>query len=241
MIRTVCGAVAALWLMAGAAAAGNVCLPDRGAVLSVTGVPAGNALTLRAGPGTDYPRVGDLVPGQRGLRATGRVHYLSRRCAKACADLLDGRGGSRLPRLIERECRAEGRIWYELRTGRGAVGWASARHLVQAGSAVPPIGVLPPAPPPPPPVRPPVNPDGLLRFACDNGDFLVLQLGAGSATARVMDAAGASWDLQRRREDSPSAFDFMGPAPDYVQVTGNARNLRWQGPGRPATSCRAVN
>lgn len=233
MIRalSMLAAAAVLGLAGAAAQAGNVCSPDRGEPLRLAGVSGGDRVSVRAGPGQEFRRLGELFPGQRDIRATGRARATTRRCAEACADLDDGFGGGGLAAAIDRECRREGRIWYEVRTSRGLTGWASARWLV-----------LPVAEPPPPrPPRPPAEPDdGVLRFRCSDGDRLALTVTSSGDRGVMTDADGRVWEFERRAESIVN-IDLLARVPGGAALlSGTPKSVRWKPPGRDAVLCTRV-
>ncbi|QYK43081.1 MAG: hypothetical protein KF887_08285 [Paracoccaceae bacterium] len=224
-------------LTAGPAAAGNICRPDPGEPLRLSDVGPGDTLTLREGPAPSYRKIGDLLPGQRDIRATGRAHALTRRCAEACADLQQGFVGGGLVRAIERDCRRAGLIWYEVRTRRGQTGWSSARHLVMAGGApLPPVVVVPPAPRPPPPDPASFpNSDVPYRFVCGTGEMIRYTqrsepLGRGEVTV----GNGPVFSLTRRKGEGPP-IDHAG---EGMAIRGDVNAVTWTGLDGRARVCR---
>lgn len=102
-----------------------------------------DTLNVRAGPGTGYSVLGTVGPHADDLVATGRVGFLTQLCRVACDQYRAGVPG--FADIVERDCRARSRIWYELRTPRGLTGWSSARYLdVRPPASRPPGIIIPP-------------------------------------------------------------------------------------------------
>lgn len=223
MLRRMFGIVGVVLAMAGPAVAQSACVAPRGQSYTVAGVAAGDVLNLRSGAGTDNGIVAALPNGTRGLIATGRVRFTREKCAIACAQVLDGLGG--LGAVLEADCYAKGRIWYELREPRGKTGWAAAQFL-RAGTA---------PPPPPPPAPPPVVKDEALRLVCRSGETLDVVLRARTKDALVI--TGDGLDLVLPRVKSGLEVDYASREFGGIGLKGTKRRATWVGPGQPETLC----
>lgn len=109
-------AVVAASLMSGTAARAEADGPD---FYRVTGVRAGSALNVRAGPGLDHPTIGSLAHNADGIRNLG--------CEGGLA-FTEWQSASPEEREAGRRSR-----WCRIEYG-GTVGWAAGWHLAE-GSA----------------------------------------------------------------------------------------------------------
>lgn len=136
----------ALLLSPVASHADDICDPAKGTALRVVGVAANDTLNVRTGPTSSNALVARLAPGQV-VTSTGRAAQAKGQCYTTCSGAEVGLNDT--GRSIAYGCKAKGQIWYELRSAKGEVGWASGRYLEVSGNAVKPpvIEVLPPRPP----------------------------------------------------------------------------------------------
>ncbi|TXH96833.1 MAG: hypothetical protein E6Q73_13115 [Pseudorhodobacter sp.] len=136
----------ALLLSPVASHADDICDPAKGTALRVVGVAANDTLNVRTGPTSSNALVARLAPGQV-VTSTGRAAQAKGQCYTTCSGAEGGLNDT--GRSIAYGCKAKGQIWYELRSAKGEVGWASGRYLEVGGNAVKPpvIEVLPPRPP----------------------------------------------------------------------------------------------
>ncbi|MFN3294686.1 MAG: hypothetical protein ACK414_14745 [Gemmobacter sp.] len=213
------------------ATADAICRPEPGQSLRVVGVAANDPLNVRAGAGGTFKVLGTIRAGQPDVRATGRVAFLRDSCKLACSQLLNGIAGGAIASVIEQDCRARGRIWYEVVTSRGLKGWASAGFLLPGAATKPtPPGTRPPIDPMPMPTIDPVH-----RFSCMNSDRIVVTLRAATQDAQVVNKAGRILYLGKRAGGPP--INYTSPAFGGMSLQGSPRQVSWQEPGRQATTC----
>lgn len=233
--------ILALVILAALPAAADpiVCAPPAGQRLAVTGVALWDRLNVRTGPGTAYAILGSVGPDADDLVATGRVGFLTQLCRIACDQYRAGVPG--FADVVERDCRARSRIWYELRAPGGLTGWSSARYLA--------IRRLPPPPPPRPPgiiippfpgggdqpvIDPPGTGEEVLRFDCDNGERLRVTLRRQGEEAVVQLGDGRTYVL--RRMPGPEEINYVSPDHGGMAIEGERGVVRWLGPGSRLSS-----
>lgn len=224
-----------------AAADPIVCAPPAGQRLGVTGVALWDRLNVRTGPGTAYAILGSVGPTADDLVATGRVGFLTQLCRIACDQYRAGVPG--FAEVVERDCRARGRIWYELGAPGGLSGWSSARYLaILRPPPRPPGIVIPPFPGGGdlPVIDPPGAGDEVLRFDCANGERLRLTLRRQGEEAEVQLRDGRRFVL--RRMPGPEEINYVSPDQGGMAIEGERSVVRWLGPGsrNSSTLCRGV-
>jgi len=203
------------------ASAEAICDPVKGTPLAVTGVAANDTLNMRSGPAASYALVSRIRPGERGVTSTGRASRAKGQCETTCSGAEGGLNDT--GRSIAYGCKANGRIWYEVRRANGDVGWASAKFLELAGEGAVPVVPIAPAP----------DVETRLRYACSSNQRLTLVIYRGGDKANVM--IGGETYLVLRREHLVLPYSFA--AGDGARLRGGASMAEWRWPDGRSTHC----
>lgn len=216
-------AALALGLATLPARADDVCDPVKGRGMAVTGVAANDTLNMRKSPSASAEIDERLKPGAKGLTSTGRSRQTTDACALACVAV--GLGADKAALAVAKDCKARGRIWYEVRSAAGRTGWVSGRFILPgAAVAVPPISTLP---------APAEEP--LYRYTCQNGERINVTLRAGTQDAEVVTKDGRFLYLGRKA--GGPAINYASPAFGGMALRGTAARVVWQAPGKSETTC----
>lgn len=214
-------ALVLLLLSALPASAEAICDPAKGTALTVVGVAADDTLNMRSGPATSYALVSRIRPGERGVTSTGRASRARGQCETTCQGAEGGLNDK--GRSIAYGCKANGRIWYEVRRANGDVGWASAKFLDLAGAAVIPVAPIAPAP----------DIETRLRYSCASNQRLTLVIYRGGDKANVMIGGETYFVLRQAHLVLPYSF----AAGDGARLRGGAGMAEWRWPDGRKTQC----
>lgn len=198
-----------------------ICDPARGTPLTVTGVAANDTLNMRTGPAATYALVSRIRPGEKGVTSTGRASRAKGQCETTCQGAEGGLNDK--GRSIAFDCKANGKIWYEVRRANGDIGWASGRYLDLAGAGpvvVPPIGTLP-------------DVETRLRYSCAGAQPLALVIYRGGDKADVTIAGKTYLVLKRDHLVLPYFF----AAGDGARLRGGSSHVEWRWPDGRKTAC----
>lgn len=201
------------------ARADAICDPAKGTALRVVGVAANDTLNLRAGPTASNALVGRLAPGQVAT-STGRAAQAKGQCNTTCSGAEGGLND--LGRSIAYGCKAKGQIWYEMRSPKGEIGWASGKYLEVGGQvAVPPIAeVAPPAV------------EQRLSYSC-GGSRMDVAIHTGGATAGVT-IKGVSHLVVRKPH---ALFPWSYAAGGGARLRATAELAEWRWPDGAKVAC----
>jgi len=198
--------------------ADDICDPDKGTAMRVIGVAANDMLNLRAGPTASDKLVARLAPGQVAL-STGWAAQAKGQCYTTCSGAEGGLNDT--GRSIAYGCKAKGKIWYQLRTPKGVIGWASGKYLEVGGAvAVPPIAEAP-------------SVERTYRFACGEIGRLTVAIHRGRETADV--TVGGVAHLVRRKPHALVPLSYA--AADGARLRGTADLVEWRWPDGRKLTC----
>ena len=204
--------------MASPALADDICDPDKGTAMRVIGVAANDSLNLRAGPTAGDKLVATLAPGQVAT-STGWAAQAKGQCHTTCQGAEGGLNDT--GRSIAYGCKAAGKIWYQVRTAKGAVGWASGKYLEVGGHvAVPPIAELPKV-------------ERTYRFGCGGLGTMKVEVYRGGETADV--TVGGTTHLVVKKPHALVPLSFA--AGDGARLRGTARLVEWRWPDGSRVTC----
>lgn len=203
------------------AAAQAVCDPAQGTPLAVIGVAANDTLNMRAGPSASQTLVSRIRPGERGIKSTGRAAITKGQCLTTCSG--EEGGLSDAGRSIAYNCKASGKIWYEVRRENGSVGWASAKFLQNTeDEAV----IIPPKPPGP-------SVQERRSYTCGKTGPMTLAIYTGGKTADV--SIGGVTYLVVKQEQLFMRYAFG--AGDGARLRGGTNLIEWRWPDGRKVNC----
>ena len=127
-------------ILIAAPASANTCAPPIGISLQVLGVASNDVLNVRRGVGTSYAIIDTLEPESVSATFTGGIQFTNSDCQQLCqtVSFQDMNYFA-----FNAACLARGRVWYEVVTKSGIVGWASAKFLSSVNEEIPNEGNLP--------------------------------------------------------------------------------------------------
>lgn len=211
-------ALALALMMSQPAFADDICDPDKGTAMRVIGVASNDTLNLRAGPTAADKLVGRLAPGQVAT-STGWAAQAKGQCYTTCSGAEGGLNDT--GRSIAYGCKAKGKIWYQVRTAKGVVGWASGKYLeVGPHAAVPPIAELPVI-------------ERTYRFACGEMGRMTVAIYRGRETADV--TVGGVAHLVQRKPHALLPLSYA--AGDGARLRGTADLVEWRWPDGRKVTC----
>lgn len=113
-------------ILIAAPASANTCAPPIGISLQVLGVESNDVLNVRRGVGTSYAIIDTLEPESVSATFIGGIQFTNSDCQQLCqtVEFQDDNYYA-----FAAACLARGRVWYEVVTKNGIVGWASAKFL----------------------------------------------------------------------------------------------------------------
>ena len=206
-------------VMAFPALADDICDPAKGTGLRVAGVAANDTLNVRSSPTASAKLVARIAPGEAGVSATGRAAWAKGQCTTTCSGAEGGLND--IGRSIAYGCKAKGQIWYEVRTAKGAIGWASAKYLEPGKMvAVPPIAEVPTV-------------EKRLRYSCSPGGAMTVQIYRGGQSADVI--IGGRPHLVLRKAHALLPYSFA--AGDGARLRGTSDLAEWRWPNGQKTNC----
>jgi hypothetical protein len=200
-----------------------ICDPAPGTALAVSGVAANDTLNMRAGPAASHPLVARIQPTEKGVTATGRAAWARGQCNTTCSGAEGGLNAT--GRSIATACKAMGDIWYEVKTAKGAVGWASGKFLNVADDGM--VIEPPPAPAPAPVI------ETRLTYSCAAAGPLALVIYKGGRTAQAT-IGGKTYPLQRHDH---LLLRYAFGADNGARLRGNATLIEWRWPGGDKVTC----
>lgn len=202
------------------ALADAICDPEKGTAMRVIGVAANDTLNLRAGPTAADKLVARLAPDQVAT-STGWAAQAKGQCYTTCSGAEGGLNDT--GRSIAYGCKAKGKIWYQVRTAKGVVGWASGKYLEVGGHvAVPPIAELPAV-------------ERSYRFACGDIGRLTVAVYRGGETADV--TVGRVTHLVVKKPHALLPLSYA--AGDGARLRGTADLVEWRWPDGRKVTCFA--
>lgn len=196
-----------------------ICNRPRGTALTVVGVASNDMLNMRSGPSARDPIVSRIAPNERGVTATGRVSWAAGQCTSTCSGAeggLNDRG-----RAIAFGCKADGKIWYEVRRSNGSVGWSSARFLDLASGTAKPT----------PPAKPVI--ETRLTYACGASGRMTIEIHRGGREADV--TIGRRTFRVQRRDNLVLRYFYQNA--DGARLRGGTDVIEWRWPNGDRVNC----